>query len=136
AKQRLRPHLRSGCLVDDTRLEVDAALAQQGAVFMRLLHEAQPHSRCLGRDAVEDAGTKSLGKSLTRPQREGPSELRDIDLFCGSKHRAGILHELRDTLAQLQRARRRYETTPCAHQQWVASCIAQARQRSTHGRWA
>src|SRR5690349_16627862 len=101
SEQRLCPHLRSSCVVHDTSLQVDVALAKRVAVLVCLLQEAQPDARSVGTDALEEAGSEGLHESLARPQRECSDELLDVDLVGGPKHRLCVLHELADPRTKL-----------------------------------
>src|SRR5262245_10178569 len=131
-EQRLRTHLRSGRLVYHASLQVDAAFTKRSAVLVWLLHEAQPHARRLGGDAIEDAGPESLHEPLARPQRKRSNELLDIELRGGAQHCVRVLYELSDGAAKLECARRGNEASPSPDQQWIARRLPQARQRSAH----
>src|SRR5690242_6468718 len=127
SKQRLCTHLRPHRFSDDTGLQIDASLAQWPAVLVEFLNEAQPHRRSFGARARDQAWAEGLDEAFAGAERERSGELREANLFGGPEHRLGILHELADTIAQLQRPRCRNETASSPDQQWIACGLAQPR---------
>ncbi|MNY15070.1 hypothetical protein D3C86_1482680 [compost metagenome] len=136
AEQGLGAQLGAGVLADDAGFQVDAAGAQRRAVFVWLLHKAQAYARRLLCDARNQRRTEVFGKAFAAAQGEGSHQLLEVDLRGGAQHRFGVLHQLRDALAQFQRSGRRHQAAPGPDQQRIAHGFAQARQCPAHCRGA
>ena len=136
AEQGLGAQLRTGVLTHDTGFQINGAFAQGQAVFIRLLHKAQAYARRFLCNARNQCRPEVLGKAFAAAQGEGSHQLFQVDLRGRAEHRFGVLHQLRDALAQCECSGRGHEAAPGPDQQRVAGGFAQARQRPAHRRGA
>ena len=58
--------------------QIDAPIPQRRAVFVQLLHEAQPHSRSFLPYASDQIRSEVFHKALAVPQREGSDKLFEV----------------------------------------------------------
>src|SRR5581483_10290610 len=104
-EQRLRTDLRTGRLPDNAGFQIDGPVAKRRALFVRLLHEAEPHAGGFLADACDEARSEVFHKALAGPQGERSDELFDVELLGRAEDRFRILHELTDPLAKFERPR-------------------------------
>ncbi len=106
-EQSLGAHFGSDGLLDDTGLQIDAAIAQRPALLVGLAHEAQPDIRGGSHDPRHELGPEILHETFSGAQGEGPLETRKIEPLRRTQHGAGFLHERTDRFAESQGPGRR-----------------------------
>src|SRR3954454_5504238 len=80
-EQGLRAHLRARRLLHDASFQIDGPLSKWRAVFVRLLHEAQPHAGSFLADASDEVRSEVLHKAFAGPQRERSDQLFEVELL-------------------------------------------------------
>ena len=84
SKQCLRAHFRSRRLHDDAGFQIDRPLAKWPAVFVWLLHEAQPHTGRLFADASKEVWSEVLDKAFAGTQSEGAHQVSEVEILSGA----------------------------------------------------
>ncbi len=98
SEQSLRAHLRTCPLSYDTGFQIDDPVAKRRAVFVCLLHEAQPHAGRSFAGASDQVRSEVLHEAFAGPQRERADELSEIEDLDRAQSRFSIPHELTDAL--------------------------------------
>jgi len=70
AEQSLRTHFRTSRLSHHAGFQIDGPIAKRRAIFVWLLHEAQPHAGSFLPDASNKLRPKVLHKPVAGSQRE------------------------------------------------------------------
>ena len=96
------------------------------------MQEVQPNAWGFPGDPRQEAGPEVLDEALAGPKRERPLELPEIELAGRPQGRFGVMDELADGVAKLERTGGRHQSATCAHQQGIAGGLTQSRQRSAH----
>ena len=84
-------------------VSISTDLAQWPAVLVELVQKAQADAGGLFADASQQRDSEVLDKALTGPQREGSLELPEVQLVGGAQSGLGVVDELTDALARLER---------------------------------
>jgi hypothetical protein len=84
SEQCLRAHLRGRRLHDNAGFQIDRPVAKWCAVFVWLLHEAQPHTGRLFADASKEVRSEVLDKAFAGPQREGAHQVSEVEILSGA----------------------------------------------------
>lgn len=134
SKERLSTYFRAHDIVDNAGFEVDAAVAQTGALPINLRNEAQANPRRLARDACQQCGTEILDEAIAGPQRERRIELSEVKLLSAAQDVLGLLDHLSDPLAQFERPWCQNKPPPSPNQQRITRRRSQPRQSPAHGR--
>src|SRR4051794_27093914 len=81
SKQGLRTHLWTGRHPHNASFQIDGPVAKWRAVFVGLLHEAQPHAGSVLADASHEVRSEVLHKAFAGPQRERSDQLFEVELL-------------------------------------------------------
>ena len=103
AEQGPRAHFQTDGFVHHASLQIDRTLAQRPAVLVQLVQEVQSNAGGFTGDPRQEAGPEVLDEALTGPQRERPVELPEIELAGWPQGRFGVMDELADGIAKLER---------------------------------
>ena len=132
AEQRLRAHFRADGFVHDACFQIDRSVAQRPTVLVKLVQEVQADARGFFGDARQESGPEVLHEAFAGPHRERSIELPEIELAGRPQGSFGVMDELTDGIAKLERLWRCNQTATSAHQQRIASCLTQSRQGAAH----
>jgi hypothetical protein len=111
SKQGLSTEFWTCSVCHDASLKIDGTVAKRCVVFIRLLYEAQPDTRCFRADAGNESRTEVLYEAIASSQRKRLNELSKVELRDRAQNCFSVLNELSDPLAELERPRRVDKTT-------------------------
>src|SRR5213080_3301021 len=81
SEQCLRTDLWTHHRSHNAGFQIDGPVAKRHAVFVGLLHEAQPHAGSFLADASNEVRSEILHKAFAGPQRERSYQLFEVDLL-------------------------------------------------------
>ena len=103
SKQRLRAHFGTNGLVHHACFQIDGPVAQRPTVLVKLVQEVQVNAGGFFGNTSQESGAEVLHKALAGPQRERSVELSEIGLVGGAQSSFGVMDELTDRVAKLER---------------------------------
>jgi hypothetical protein len=103
SKQRLRTRFRTGRLAYHAGFQVNGSIAERPTVLVKLRKKSQSNAGSLFADASQKFGPEVFHKAFARPQRERSPEFSKVELIGGAQSGFGVVYQLTDALAKLER---------------------------------
>ena len=102
SKQGLHPQLRSCRLLYHPGFQINGPVAKWRAVFVGLLHEAQPHARSFLADALNERRPEIFHKAFAGPQGERSDELLEVELLSRAENGFCVPNEQANSFAKFE----------------------------------